>query len=237
MSTNSVLEQLTQTLTARGAAIVACADLATLPADVRGDLPRGVCIGVPLRPEIVAEIGKGPTIQYAAEYDRVNALLNELCKACAEFLLEAGYRAVAIKATVSNDELDLETLSTSLPHKTVARLAGVGWIGKCALLITRQFGSAVRYSTVLTDAPLPAGVPADVSECGQCNVCVTICPADAASGITWQPGMAREEFFNAHACCQAAAEQSKKIGFDGTICGRCIAACPHTREYLRRSLT
>jgi len=236
MNKTTIAEQLGQLLTVRGAAIVACADLSPLPADVRGGLPRGVSIGVPLTPEIIAEIGKGPTVEYAGEYDRVNALLNELCEACAEFLIEAGHQAIPIKATVSNDELDLETLSTRLPHKTVARLAGVGWIGKCALLITREFGSAVRYSTVLTDAPLPTGIPAEVSECGHCNVCVTICPADAPSGLTWQPGMAREEFFNAHACCQAAADQSKDIGFDGTICGRCIAACPHTREYLRRSL-
>jgi epoxyqueuosine reductase QueG len=224
-------------LTARGAGIVACADLACLPSDVRRGLPCGVCIGVPLSPEIIAQIGKGPTRRYATEYERVNTLLNQLCVLCAEFLTEAGHRAVAVKATVSNDELDRNTLSTVFPHKTIARLAGVGWIGKCALLVTKQFGSAVRYSTVLTNAPLPTGTPADLSECGDCNVCVAICPAHAPTGRTWQPGMDREDLLDAHACCEAARRQSLGIGFDGTICGRCIAACPHTRAYLRRCRT
>lgn len=236
MSINTTFDQLGQMLATRGAGIVACADLGSVPSGVRQNLPFGVCIGVPLTPEIIAQIGKGPTVEYAAEYDRVNTLLNELCVACAEFLSEAGFQAVAVKATVTNDELNRETLSTVLPHKTIARLAGVGWIGKCALLVTRQFGSAVRYSTVLTDAPLPTGIPADASGCGDCDVCVTICPVNAPTGRTWQPGMAREDLFDAHACCEAAAKQSQDIGFDGTICGRCIAACPHTRAYLSKRL-
>ncbi len=235
MPDEALAGQLGQLLTSHGAAIVACADLAPLPSEVRRNLPRGVCIGVPLNPAIIAEITKGPTREYAAEYDRANTLLNDLCSRGAEFLTAAGHQAVAVKATVSNDELDLATLSTLLPHKTVARLAGVGWIGKCALLVTRQFGSAVRYSTVLTDAPLPTGVPKDVSECGDCSICVTICPAGSPTGRPWQPGMARDDFFNAHACCQAARQQTRDLGIDGTICGRCVAACPHTRQYLRHA--
>ncbi len=225
-----IAAELGHLLTDRGAAIVACADLTLLPEDVWDGLPRGVCIGVPLTPEIVGTIGMGP----AAEYDRVNKLLTELCKLCVEYLANAGHQAAAIKATLHNDELDFSTLTTALPHKTVARLAGVGWIGKCALLVTKQFGSAVRYSTVLTDAPLPTGAPADVSECGDCNVCAAICPVDAMTGRTWQPGMAREDLFDAHACCEAAHEQTLAIGVDGYICGRCIAACPHTQKYLQK---
>ncbi len=214
---------------------MACADLAPLPTDMCRGFPRGVCIGVPLKRDIVAAITSGPTPEYAAEYDRVNALLNELCQCCAESLVAAGFRAVGLNATVSNEELDLKTLSTTLPHKTVARLAGVGWIGKCALLVTKQFGSAVRYSTVLTDAPLPTGTPADASECGACRACVAICPAGAPSGRPWEPGMTRDDFFDAHACCEAARGQTLAIGVDGTICGRCIAACPHTQRYLAHS--
>ena len=234
---SGMIDQLGQVLTDRGAGIVACADLGSLPADVRHGLPRGVCIGLPLTPEIIARIKNGPIPEYAAEYDRANALLNELCDVCAEFLAKAGYHAVAVKATVTNDELDIKTLSTVLPHKTVARLAGVGWIGKCALLVTKQFGSAVRYGTVLTDAPLPTGAPMESSECGDCSVCVAVCPADAPTGRSWEPGLSREDFFDAHACCESARTQSLDIGFDGTICGRCIAACPHTQAYLRRTMS
>jgi epoxyqueuosine reductase QueG len=189
---------------------------------------------VALAPEIITRITVGPTKAYSNEYDRVNALLNELTEACARFLIDEGYEAMAIRSTVSNDELDMETLSSALPHKTVARLAGMGWIGKCALLVTPQFGSAVRYSTVLTDAPLPTNTPTDASQCGNCEACVKICPAKAPSGRDWEPGLARDDFFDAHACCRAARQQSLEIGVDQTICGRCIAACPHTQKYLRK---
>jgi epoxyqueuosine reductase QueG len=141
-----------------------------------------------------------------------------------------GHRAIALSATV--DKLNMATLATPLPHKTVARLAGVGWIGKCALLITRSHGSAVRYNSVLTDAPLPVGMPADVSQCGRCAACVEACPAGAPSGETWSPGMRREELLDAFACCAEAQRQSAAIGIEHTICGICIAACPHTKRYV-----
>jgi epoxyqueuosine reductase len=232
--TASLTEQLGSRLTEHGAGIVACADLVSLPADVRKGLPQGICIGVPLKPEIVTEIKGGPTSQYAAEYDRVNSLLNELCDICADFLKDAGHQAVPIKATLPNKEIHFKTLSTALPHKTVARLAGVGWIGKCALLVTEEFGSAIRYSTVLTDAPLSTGVPNEASKCGDCSVCVAICPAGAPTGRGWKPGSNRDDFFDAQACCEAARRQTLEIGVDGYICGRCIAACPHTQKYLRQ---
>ena len=217
-------------LVERGATFVACADLRELPDDARNGLPRGVCIGTALDAAVIARIADGPKPAYAAEYERVNALLDELARGCAEFLQARGHRAVPLSPTVKT--LDMATLATPLPHKTVARLAGVGWIGKCALLITRSHGSAVRYNSVLTDAPLPAGMPADVSQCGTCAACVEACPTGAPSGDGWQPGCRREDFFDAFACCAEAQRQSAAIGIDHTICGICIAACPHTKRYV-----
>ena len=228
-----LMSALEDHLAERGATFVACADLGGLPGGARRGLPRGVCIGTALDAAVIAQIGDGPTPAYAAEYQRVNALLDELARQGAEFLQSRGHRAIPLTATV--EALDKATLATPLPHKTVARLAGVGWIGKCALLVTRAYGSAVRYNSVLTDAPLPVGMPADVSECGQCTACVDACPAGAPSGDPWQPGIRREEFFDAFACCDEARRQAAAIGVDHVICGICIAACPHTQRYVGRS--
>ncbi len=74
---------------------------------------------------------------------------------------------------------------TELPHKTVATRAGLGWIGKCALLVTRQFGSAVRLTSFLTDAELECAVPVTQSACRGCTLCVDTCPAGAVSGRQW----------------------------------------------------
>jgi epoxyqueuosine reductase len=215
----------------RGATLVGCADLLPLPEDVRNGLPVGVCIGASLAAEIVAEIVSGPTIAYVAEYDRVNTLLQRLADEGSAFLQGRGYRAVALRPTLA--KLDAANLATPLPHKTVATLSGMGWIGRCALLVNNTCGSAVRYITVLTDARLIVGTPVQSCRCGPCTACVDACPAGAISGREWEPSLIREDFFNANACYEEAVRQGAKAG-GRIICGICIAACPHTKRYVAR---
>ncbi len=229
MAKTGLLAELRELLTDRGAALVACADLGPLPADVRQEFPRAISIGVALSPPIVAGNVDGPTEEYQAEYERVNALLNRLGEDAAALLRRRGYLALAGNATV--EKLDGDTLTTPLPHKTVATRAGLGWIGKCALLITKGYGSALRLNTVLTDAPLEVGSPVESSDCGKCAVCVEACPAGAPSGRHWQPGQPRKSFFDAFACCRKAQERAGKIDSPYTICGICIAVCPYTKRY------
>jgi len=225
-----LLDKLRQQLTPRGADIVGGGDLRGLPSDSRHDLPRGVAIAVRLRPDIVAGIENGPTKEYSFEDTRCNRLLNDLSNSCARLLTHRGYRAVVFPATRS--VTDDSHLSTPLPHKTVATRAGVGWIGKCALLVTDPFGSAVRLTTVLTDAPLAVGPAVDESYCGDCDACITACPAGAPLGFDWRPGIARDDFFDAPACRKAARELGGEAGIGHPICGICIAACPYTQQYI-----
>ena len=228
---NDLFADLEQFLRTRGATLVACADLLPLPDDVRNGLPVGVCIGVALASEIVAGIENGPTTDYAAEYDRVNALLQRLADDGAAFLRSRGFRAVALRATLA--KLDPANLATSLPHKTVATRSGMGWIGKCALLVNETYGTAVRYISVLTDAPLPLAVPVESCRCGSCTACVDACPAGAVSGRAWEPGLKREDLFDAVACYEEATRQGLKAG-GRIICGICVAVCPYTKRYRAR---
>ena len=154
-------------LNARGADLVGFADLAMLPESARCNLPRAVAFAVALAPKIVAGIKDGPTAEYYAEYQRVNTLLGELSLATAELIRSRGFAAISSAAT--NESVDPKTHSTALPQKTVGTLAGFGWIGKCALLVSEQFGSAIRLNRVLTDAPLPTAVPIGESRCGDCR--------------------------------------------------------------------
>ena len=232
MNGKKMFSDLEALLKEHGAAIVAAADLSPLPGESRSGFPVGVCIAVALEPGIVAGISSGPTIEYFEEYNRANALLDLLAGECAARLKKEGFKAKTGQATVM--ELDQETLTTPLPHKTVATRAGVGWIGKCALLVTQSHGSAVRFNTVLTDAPLPAGEPVSESFCGNCSLCVEACPAQAASGLEWHPGLERAAFFDAFACRAEARRLAGEIGLERTICGICIAACPYTQRYLAR---
>jgi len=216
-------------LLSRGASVVAYADLRALPADARGGMPFGVSVAVALNGEILNEIATGPTAAYWDEYNRVNALLDELAKAAIGFLTERGFRAVAAAAS---GRVDPETLTTRLPHKTVATRAGLGWIGKTALLITKRFGSGVRLTSILTDAPLPAGEPVDESQCGECRLCATACPAQASRDRLWTAGMERADIYDAFACRRTASELARKAGAGKSICGICISVCPWTRRYI-----
>jgi len=225
------MDPLRELLTGRGAAWVGCADLTVLPPDVREGLPRGVCIVVTLDPAIIGGIAAGPTLEYYVHYRRANDLLNSLASAAASFLQEQGSRAVPQAAT--DVGIDPATHSTRLPHKTVATRAGLGWIGKCALLVTEQWGSALRLTTVLTDADLPTGEPVTESRCGHCVVCVEVCPGHAPSGREWEVGLERDAFFDAHACRAGARALAARAGISETVCGLCIAACPWTQGYVR----
>lgn len=217
-------------LRAEGASMVGHADLRVLPSDVREGMPRGVAIAVALNPTVIAGIREGPTKPYYAEYNRANELLGELAGCAAALLQQRGHRAIPMAAT--NVGIDPATLSTRLPHKTVATRAGLGWIGKCALLVAEPFGSAVRVTSVLTDAELPVGEPVETSRCRDCAACVDVCPGNAPSGQQWRPGIERDAFFDAHACRRAARSMAARVAIEDSVCGMCIAACPWTRKYV-----
>ena len=226
---NALGPDLEALLRRRGAALVGFADLSPIGTELRAGLPFAVAFGVTLAPSIVAGIAEGPTEEYAREYVRVNNLLDEIAEAGAVHLRKEGWRAEARKASAHPLPDDL---ITPLPQKTVATLAGLGWIGKCALLITPQFGPAVRLNSILTDAPLPPAVPIVESECSDCQVCVEICPGHAPSGRNWKRGMARAEFFDAFACQAACHRVGKERGLSQLICGRCVAQCRFTQSWL-----
>lgn len=221
----------------QGACLVGFADVSGLPAGVTGSMKSAISIAVALEPSIIKEISNGPTRPYYGEYKRANELLSDLCAEAVETLRACGHKAVAIEPTVEINEGVRRTLTTPLPHKTVATRAGLGWIGKSALLITKEYGPAVRLATVLTDAPLEAGTPVDGSHCGDCVECVLHCPAKAIFGENWKAGLERDSIYDAFACCAQAKTLSNRIGLQVTICGICINACPWTQKYISQELS
>jgi epoxyqueuosine reductase QueG len=224
-------EQLKTALTEGGASLVGFADLSSLPAGQRAGFNYGISIAAALDPAIINGIGNGPTKEYYDEYYRLNRLLDSLDLKASEIIKEHGYHA--LPKTRANVSVDYSNLSTALPHKTVATRAGLGWIGKCALLVTEKYGSAVRISSVLTDAPLAVDQPIDRSNCGTCSNCVRNCPAAALSGELWSAGKEREALYNALACRMKAIERTWRVSPGETHCGLCILVCPKTRSYIK----
>ncbi len=219
-------KELKQILHDNGASIVGYADLAKYVDD---DLRSGVSVVINLPREVVRSIANGPTREYFDAYHELNNKLDRLAVIGADYLKSFGYRAIPQTTDFVKED---ETYTTKLPHKTVAVQSGIGWIGKSALFITKQYGAAVRLSSIITDAPLDYGNAATKSKCRNCSSCVEACPAKALTGRKWVPGMQREELFDAVACRTKAREAARDLlGEEITLCGKCIEVCPYTRRF------
>lgn len=224
---------MTEVLLQGGADLVGVGDLTELPSEQRCGLPFGISVAVKYPKEIIKGIHDLPTPEYKQWYDRLNERLDELVSMGAAFLKQYGYQAVAKnRAQVGSYD---DSCVTLLPHKTVATRAGLGWVGKCALLITEQYGSMIRLSSILTDAPLTAANPINQSKCGECTACQNACPAGAIHGVTWRPGIARDELFDYKQCRTMAQSRSAQgFGKHEDLCGKCIEVCPYTKRYIEK---
>ncbi|MBQ3032506.1 MAG: epoxyqueuosine reductase, partial [Anaerotignum sp.] len=122
-----------------GAELMGVADLSDIP---ESPYPTGICFMMPVPKHIIKDLLEVPTKEYHQMYIDYNGKLNEMGEKVASLLQEKGYNALA--NTTDKVIWDKATHSTALPHKTVATKAGLGWIGKSCILVTKEFGGAYR---------------------------------------------------------------------------------------------
>ncbi|MEK3763581.1 tRNA epoxyqueuosine(34) reductase QueG [Solibacillus sp. FSL K6-4121] len=117
-----------------------------------------------------------------------------------------------------------------LVDRAVAERAGIGWSGKNCSIITPEFGSYVYLGEIMTNIPFAPDTPIE-DECGDCNLCIDVCP----TGAIVAPGQLNSQR------CIAFLTQTKgflpdefrsKIGNRLYGCDTCQTVCPKNKGKL-----
>jgi len=117
--------------------------------------------------DMLTDDGRAYISRYALGRDYHKVLrqrLQKLADRIGEFTGPFGYRVFTDSAPVL--------------EKALARDAGLGWIGKHTLVLSRDAGSWFFLGEIYTDLPLPLDEPAS-AHCGTCTRCIDICPTQA----------------------------------------------------------
>ena len=217
----TTLRQLAENL---GADLVGFCQLPTPPVK---DFPQGVyavSVAVKLSDGILKTIEGQPSFGYFQHYRTANTLLDQITFRLAREIEKSGYLALPVAASQSlgknNPYIGL------VPHKTVAVLSGLGFVGKSGLFLSNEYGSKVRLATVLTDMPLQSELPVIKNGCGDCQICQNACPAGAIYGI--KPTTDGERNFDPEKCSRYMKDHFQDIG-RGSVCGICIKVCPKNK--------
>ena len=218
-----MITELISELKTSGVDFIKTVDISMLCEKENRGYHTAILIGMVLSPEFICGLSK-ETIAVPSEFWEKEHRTQELAEWTAGFIIEKGYKAFAQSdGNLINGYFEQATKTTVLPHKKIAILSGMGWIGKSNLLVTEEYGSALCLCTVLTNAPLSTEKrPMTMPKCGECTVCKDICPTNVIHGTTWQPGMNRDLIVDVYHC---------------ECCLKCLVHCPWTQKYMKSNIT
>ena len=202
--------------------------IAKLWEETAAQFPRAISVGIALSHAIVDQQPNRFSSLVAMNYkhhayDIINQRLDHTSSLLSGVLQRKGHRALPIPSTQENTYN--EELYGIFSHKMAARLSGLGWIGKCCLLVTPEVGPRVRWGTILTDAPLNVTSKPMEEGCGDCQECVDICPVKAFTGKQFREEDSREIRYDAQKCNKYLSKLEKTSALG--ICGMCLYVCPY----------
>lgn len=216
---------LKEYLTEIGASKVGFADVDGLASEFT-DLPNGISIVLKIPKRAMKYVEEEDYESYWSCFHSQIDKLTEISLKGEKYIKNLGYNAFAL--TMNRNECDMEKLLSILPYKTIATKSGMGWIGRSALFVTPEYGSAVALGGILTDMPLEFGVPITDSQCDDCENCQNACPVDAINPQKWNDRLNREDIIDIETCREYIVDQYK----NGLGCTKCMCECKLTKKYL-----
>jgi epoxyqueuosine reductase len=128
-------------------------------------------------------------------------------------------------------ELEARAFVDSAPvmERSLAAAAGVGWIGRNAMLIVPGLGSYVLLCEIICNLSLPADAPIP-SQCGNCNACVESCPTGAIDADGLVDARRCISYLTVEHRGRIDREFWPHLGNRLFGCDICQEACPHNRQ-------
>ena len=110
-----------------------------------------------------------------------------------------------------------------------ARRAGIGWVGKNSLTLSKQKGSYFFLAELIIDLNLQYDEPMQTDHCGECTRCLDACPTDAILPNKVVNGSQCISYFTIELKNELPNEMKGK--FDDWIfgCDVCQQVCPWNR--------
>jgi NAD-dependent dihydropyrimidine dehydrogenase PreA subunit len=143
--------------------------------------------------------------------NEVSLFLERAALAVVDRLERKGRRVLTVH---TEDEFDPVNRVGLMSLKVLAKAAGLGWQGRSLLIVSPRYGPIHRWIGVLTDMEL-RGSTAIPNQCGDCTLCVEVCPAGALNLV---------EFDDHPTCREDVLDIGLCKGDDG--CTECLTVCP-----------
>ena len=204
-----------------GACCIGFADISRLCLPITHKYPFGICFALRYDDQIVDNLPDDE------QWLNMSASLTEkagFTYQIVQKMIESwGYQFSRVPSTTRVDELP--DPGEELPQKTLATLAGLGWVGKSTLLINPIFGPRIRLATLLTNMPVETDTPVTQSKCRDCKACVDACPVGAIKGNLWSQTTHRNELLEVSLCYNYRWSKKETLG-RRLECGLCLKVCP-----------
>lgn len=170
-----------------------------------------IVLGLPMDREAMLH---ATTVRAGREVSRVYHQCSRLTVDLARHIRSLGWRAEGLPVNSSGEYL----------HIPIAIAAGLGALGKHGSLISREYGSNVRLTTVLTDLPMSTDEPVDIGVedlCAKCRLCTKACPPGAISDEKQMVRGVRKWYVDFDRCVPYFS--------DTYGCAICLEVCPWSK--------
>jgi len=176
-----------------------------------------ICLAMNYYQERKNKSENGQVARYAWGKD-YHSVIEKKLKKLRKFIIENSSEDLTKK------DFKLYSDAGSLLERAFAVKAGLGFIGKNTMLITKEYGSWVFLAEIITTLKLDYDTPEPITmSCGSCTRCLDACPAKA---------LAKPYILDANKCISYQTIEKKdsvSVNTAGNVfgCDICQNVCPH----------